>query len=315
MIFDLYKLNINNYPTLPSLAFAIYRSKYMKDKTIPLICGQPFHDMKNSYTGGSVDMIIPHGFNLYHYDINSLYPYAMLTYDVPIGNMKSFTGDVWKLDPIAFGFFEAEVIAPLDLDIPVLQIHLNNRTVSPVGKFKGWFFSEELRNAIDNYDYKVEIIKGYTFDKANIFRDYVNDLYNLRLQFNKNHPMNYITKILMNSLYGRFGLNPLLPETLIIDKNELDDFVDHSEINELIDLDTKYLIQFLDNKKVDSFLNGSSLEDVKSNIAIASAITSYSRIHLNEIKKYCFDNNNLPSTGNPFDESSRLSDIDNDNFI
>jgi len=31
-IFDLYELNINNYPTLPSLAFGIYRSKYLNKK-------------------------------------------------------------------------------------------------------------------------------------------------------------------------------------------------------------------------------------------------------------------------------------------
>jgi hypothetical protein len=93
-IFDLYKLNINNYPTLPSLAFAIFRSKYLLDKTVPLITGQPFHDIKISYTGGSVETIINHGYNLFYYDINRLYPSVMMNKPVPIGNMKSFTGDI-----------------------------------------------------------------------------------------------------------------------------------------------------------------------------------------------------------------------------
>jgi hypothetical protein len=40
--------------------------------------------------------------------------------------------------------------------------------------------------------------------------------------------MNFIAKILMNSLYGRFGLNPILPENILIDKDDLDDFIDSS---------------------------------------------------------------------------------------
>ena len=46
LIYDSYQLNINNYPTLPSLAFGIYRSNYLKDFKIPLIKGQIFHDIR-----------------------------------------------------------------------------------------------------------------------------------------------------------------------------------------------------------------------------------------------------------------------------
>jgi len=54
--------------------------------------------------------------------------------------------------------------------------------------------------------------------------------------------MNLIAKILMNSLYGRFGLNIILSNFMIINKSELDELVDNVEINELIDLNTKFLI-------------------------------------------------------------------------
>jgi hypothetical protein len=45
-----------------------------------LIGGQIFHDIKNGYTGGSTDLFIPYGENIYQYDINSLYPYSMKIY-------------------------------------------------------------------------------------------------------------------------------------------------------------------------------------------------------------------------------------------
>lgn len=290
LIFELYNLSINKYPTLPSLAFGVFRSKYLKPDTIPLIKGQPFHNIKNSYTGGSVDVIINHGFNVYGYDINSLYPYSMSIFDVPMGDMKAFTGNIWNKFPDALGFFEVIVDAPKDLNIPVLQIRHNNQTISPVGKFKGWFFSEELRNAIDKFGYKIEILNGYIFDRGNIFKNYVTDLYNLRLTYDKTHPMNLIAKILMNSLYGRFGLNIILNNFIVIEKNELDDLVDHNVINDLIDLDHKFLISVLDDSFENSLISSFDT-NVKSNIAVASSITAYSRMILADIKKYCLDNN------------------------
>ena len=52
----------------------------------------------------------------------------------------------------------------------------------------------------------------------------------------------------MNSLYGRFGMVDTLPETIIIDKDLLASFLDKisgAEITELIELDNKYLIQYI----------------------------------------------------------------------
>jgi hypothetical protein len=154
-------------------------------------------------------MIVPHGYNIYHYDINSLYPYAMANKYIPIGNMKAFTGNILNFKKGALGFFEAIITTPKKLDIPILQIHNKGVTVSPLGKFKGWFFSEELVNARDNFGYEIEVLRGYTFDQRIIFDNFVDELYSLRLTYPKSNPMNYIAKILMNSLYGRFGLNPL----------------------------------------------------------------------------------------------------------
>jgi DNA polymerase elongation subunit (family B) len=103
--------------------------------------------------------------------------------------------------------------------------------------------------------------------------------------------MNYIAKILMNSLYGRFGLNPLLPESQIIDKDMLDDFIDSSEILELLEFDDKLFIQYIDENKIKNFNNDKMVGEINSNIAIASAITAYSRMIMADIKLYCLNNN------------------------
>jgi DNA polymerase type B, organellar and viral len=59
MIFELFGKNIHHYPTLPSLAFAIFRTNFMKENTIPQLSGKIANDIREGYTGGAVDMYIP----------------------------------------------------------------------------------------------------------------------------------------------------------------------------------------------------------------------------------------------------------------
>jgi hypothetical protein len=147
-----------------------------------------------------------------------------------------------------------------------------------------------MDNAV-KYGYKFEIIKGYKFKKDNLFHDYVNDLYNLRLQYKKGEAMNMIAKLLMNSLYGKFGMKDEMTK-LEIFNNFTDQ--DKSFISEIIDTygtSIKYINEFGDytiicrnysplyfNEKIEIY-HGSEV-----NIAIASAITAYARIHMSFFK-------------------------------
>lgn len=90
------------------------------------------------------------------------------------------------------------------------------RTAAPLGKFKAVIFSSEMDNAV-KYGYNFKILSGYTFNKAVVFDKFVNDLYDLRLSYNKSHPLNFIAKILLNSLYGRFGMSTSFKETIVFD--------------------------------------------------------------------------------------------------
>jgi hypothetical protein len=72
-------------------------------------------------------------------------------------------------------------------------------------------FSPEMDNAI-KFGYKFEILWGYKFESLNLFKGYVDTLYQLRFKFLREHPLNYIAKLLQNSLYGRFGMIDQFPE-------------------------------------------------------------------------------------------------------
>ncbi|KAH7916880.1 hypothetical protein BV22DRAFT_1027292, partial [Leucogyrophana mollusca] len=243
--------------------------------------------ISNSYTGGATDVYKPHGYNLFRYAVNSLYPYILKSMDMPIGDITFFEGDITKIEDKPFGFFECEVETPENLKHPILQCRINTgngiRTVAPLGKWTGMYFSEEIYNAM-KFGYKFNILRGYTFDKANIFSEYIDDLYLIKKSHTKDDPMYLISKLLMNSLYGRFGMNYIFYNHIIIEDNELYDFVDNYSINEVIPLDdNKSLISYLDDNKVNSIILSN---DSKANISIgiASAITAGARIHMSQFK-------------------------------
>src|SRR5580692_1934198 len=89
------------------------------------------------------------------------------------------------------------------------------------------------------YGYKFKVIRGYLFDRKNIFKDYINDLYRIKESLNKNDPMYLISKLLMNSLYGRFGMSNEMSKHIIIPNSNINNFINiHNRIiiQEVIDL-------------------------------------------------------------------------------
>jgi hypothetical protein len=140
MIFELFKTSINRFPTLSSLAFAIFRTHFLRENTIAQLSGSVERDIRLSYTGGSVDMYIPYNkkdTKVFAYDVNSLYPYVMSQCDMPTGNPVFFNGDIRSVDPKAFGFFFCKITAPNNLIHPILQTHIKTkagvRTIAPLG--------------------------------------------------------------------------------------------------------------------------------------------------------------------------------------
>ena len=95
-IFLISNVNVTEYPTLSSLAFAIFRTKFMNKENIPVLTGEIYNFISKGYTGGAVDVYKPYGENIYRYDVNSLYPYIMHTNKLPIVTPNYFEGDITK---------------------------------------------------------------------------------------------------------------------------------------------------------------------------------------------------------------------------
>ena len=104
---------------------------------------------------------------------------------------------------------------------------------------RGIWSSEELKFAKLN-GYEITVIKGYQFNKAyDIFKDYINELFNLKKD--SNGFLKLIYKSLLNTFLGRFGLNLIKPITHTVSKDRRDyifstrnvhTFMTHTILNE-----------------------------------------------------------------------------------
>ena len=98
------------------------------------------------------------------------------------------------------GIYRVNVKCPNDLLHPILPIKIDHACVYPTGTWTGWYHSEELLNA-EYYGYTYEVLEGYLFDGAPIFKDYSagDKLYEIkqaRRESTSNSPHYIISKLL-----------------------------------------------------------------------------------------------------------------------
>jgi hypothetical protein len=150
LIFNEFSINIHKTLTLPAVAMRIFKSHYMPANTIYQISAEVEQNIRQSYTGGAVDVYIPHNrigsfslpikamfTKLFSYDVNALYPTAMATHPMPIGRPIAFEGDIRRIYPDAFGFFYCKITSPDYLEHPILQRRIKTsnglRTIAGLG--------------------------------------------------------------------------------------------------------------------------------------------------------------------------------------
>jgi hypothetical protein len=130
-------------------------------------------------------------------------------------------------------------------------------------------------------------LKGYTFEKGFIFKDYVEKLYAIKESHPKGSPMNLNAKLLLNSLYGRFGMSPHSDEHIVMPSHLSNQFIldDKFDILNVIDFrNNQELITY--KKSHNPNIDGNAEENKYKNVSIviASAITAYGRIHMSKFK-------------------------------
>lgn len=285
LYWSMYKVDIVTKLTLSSLALCIFRTHYYDQDHFNIHIPSKNEDtfIRRGYYGGHADAYIPKGENLYYYDVNSLYPYIMKTYSMPDGK-PVWHGHLEGQDlNNLFGFIEAYVECPPHITRPFLPYKDKKKgtLLFATGEFVGVYYSEELKYARD-LGYKIIPLSGYLFENKNSspFGSFVSDIFGRRQEAKSegNEAMSYIYKILMNSLYGRFGINPKFTTTEICDFDRYNHllmktgFMHGDKITE-----DKYLVSY----RCDDTEDFTSWRPPRiSAVQLSAAITACARIHM-----------------------------------
>lgn len=283
----LYQVDIESKITISSLALTIFRMKYYDVSNWPIHIPNKNEDsfIRRAYYGGHTDTYKPYGEDLYYYDVNSLYPFVMKEFPMP-GGVPVWHGILEGKDlDSMFGFIEAYVVCPKTIKKPFLPYRdKNNQTlIFPTGEFVGVYYSEELKYA-RGLGYTVLPISGYLFEKMESpFKNFVSSLFESRLEARKsgNEALAYVYKTLMNSLYGRFGINPKSTITEVCDFDRYKHLIRHSELifGDMLS-ENSYIVAYHSN--TDKGDKGSDYWNPPKNSAVqlAAAITASARIYM-----------------------------------
>lgn len=219
--------------TAPSTSMKLYRRRYLKH-SIPR--SPDSHDfIREGYVGGRVEVFQAKGEGLRYYDINSSYPRAMLD-PMPAGEAVRWEGEPTSMLRECVGFVRCNVYVP-DLEIPPLPTHDpdNGKLIFPVGKLSGVWEWGELQQAMSMGVEVDEWKESYWYAPQYLFKDFVDDLYKYRDKSSRSYDQGLadVCKIMMNSLYGKFGMktnrrmiyrydDPELPENATPANNDPD---------------------------------------------------------------------------------------------
>jgi hypothetical protein len=195
--------------TIASTSLRLFTDKYLT-KRYYINSTDIIIDQLKSYYGGRTE-----AFNrglikdYFYYDFNSLYPSIMHDEKFPDPNTMrvNFKND-YKYIRLFEGTSDIDISCPDDIDIPILPVRTSTgKVIFPTGNIRGFYTHIEIREAV-KIGYKINCIYKtiYFTDDCSPFKDFIDDLYSIRLIYKKeNNPMEYIVKIIMNSLYGKFG--------------------------------------------------------------------------------------------------------------
>ena len=177
---------------------------------------------------------------LYVYDVNSMYPAQML-------GVTDANGKVWGGEfPIGNAYYFEKTLPKNNLyivhinamfhvkknHIPFIQLKHNSDfleneyIVDSEGYQDLWLTSIDYELFHEQYDVQSEeIIDGYYFaSRKDIFKNYINKFYEMKKQGkkDKNPTLTALAKICLNSLYGKFGTRPHMPNpTVFFDEDNI----------------------------------------------------------------------------------------------
>ncbi len=194
--------------TIASTAMAAYLLKHYRHKIYIHNNKQAIDLERESYRGGRTECFRigkVSGGPFYVLDVNSLYPFVMrfnkypckyhkIVHNISITQLRKYLRT-----------YSVTASCLVETSDPVYAVK-RERTIFPVGKFWVTLTTPEVKHALSKKHIK-KLATVVLYKQADLFAGYVDYIYTLRKEFQSaNVPLyEHFCKILLNSLYGKFG--------------------------------------------------------------------------------------------------------------
>jgi len=252
---------------------------------------------KKSYIGGFTRALRKgkHKITLYHYDINSSYPYSMLQPYPDFRHCYTLfepSRDATQKILDAYEGFSLIKVLNCNTKYPYLPLKIEKMVYYPLmDGWKTYISFPELRFLLAHSEYDIEIKELFYAQRLKSPFEYIYNLYKLKQENKKKNPaLSYTAKILLNASYGKFAQKNY-DESFIMDFEKLvDEFLDKKDLDGLEKWQSNFEYCTEKNGILCGYLKTKPIDAKHDIYSIASYITARSRVLLWEYSQdsyYC----------------------------
>ncbi len=262
--------------TCAGQAFTAYKHRFMQNKIFIHAHPEAIKLERDSYRGGRNECFFIGKIKgrVYDLDVNSLFPFVMEKYEYP-SKLYRVISPV-TVDRLKTLLNDFSIVARVKIKInePFIGIK-GQRLMFPIGTFWVTLTTPEIQ-AVLLMGEILEVDDVALYRKAFLFKKWVNEVYNMRLDFARAGNLVFadFSKISLNSLYGKFGQKS--GEFKEVGKAPIGEV----KVERGIDYETgQTFIEYTYGGKV-YIRSGKHTEGRDAFPAIASHVTAYARMYL-----------------------------------
>jgi hypothetical protein len=195
--------------TLAGQAWTAWKTRFLEHPVHVHCCEPALTLERDAYYGGRVDCFFVGPWEegpVEQLDVNSLYPSIMLAEDMPLALDRYHYLPTLNLLHRNIDERICAATVLIKSDVQVYPYRTGSRVIYPLGEFVTSLCGAELVHAVKKGHVK-KVYKLATYFRKPLFRKFVTELYAMRKVFKAENNTIYdrLTKLLMNSLYGKFG--------------------------------------------------------------------------------------------------------------
>jgi hypothetical protein len=202
--------------TIASTAMMLFRRSFLKRD---IFTSEQLNGIsQEAYFASRVEVWSRNASDFLIYDVNSSFPFAM-TFPLP-GNLIGYQLDLPDDDRDECIYLADVTVEVPDMHLPPLPYRKDNRVFFPVGRWRGWFTSTDIRLAIREGCRIHKVHQVYVFEPFEDFAAYARQIYELRAEATSDF-RRLVLKYLLNSLYGKCSESTHKQE-MLINPDEID---------------------------------------------------------------------------------------------